>query len=409
VSVRPAQADAAVANTATYVAACRAVGRPESGLTAEQVRAWYATEQGLNLAALDADSAAVAAAADAADEGLQAAREGLAILTGAWAGGSGSAAVEFVERHCVAAATVVAGLRDAAEVLNSLRQRLGDLIETKAEAAVRIDDRSAGPRPGWLAGAEAVLSGAPDSAAVQLVSQQIAPWVDEIRSEWVTAMRSSTESVTTAYAESANRLTARGDPRFEMPAPRSTPDRDPPGAAPQPEAPAAAPQPAPAQWVPQSAPAQSVPLVSPTLPDADGGLAALVAALADALAAAPETGLDVETEPEEADPEEAEPDESEPVIPEPVEPEPVEPDPEVQTGTGESKEPAAQPDPAAEPEPVADADSEQPEQPAPQPQPQPPALETPQPPSPPPLAAESTAADQSPCEIAADELPQVGQ
>jgi uncharacterized protein YukE len=404
VSVRPAQADAAVANTATYVAACRAVGRPESGLTAEQVRAWYATEQGLNLAALEADSAAVAAAADAADEGLQAAREGLAILAGAWAGGSGSAAVEFVERHCAAAVTVVAGLRDAAEVLNSLRQRLGDLIETKAEAAVRIDDRSAGPRPGWLAGAEAVLSGAPDSAAVQVVSQQIAPWVDEIRSEWVTAMRSSTESVTTAYAESANRLTARGDPRFEMPAPRSTPDHHSPGAAPQPEAPAAAPQPAPAQWAPQSAPAQSVPLVSPTLPDADGGLAALVAALADVLAAAPETGLDVETEPEEADPEE-----SEPVIPEPVEPEPVEPEPEVQTGTGESKESAAQPDPAAEPEPVADADPAQPEQPAPQPQPQPPALETPPPPSPPPLAAESTAADQSPCEIAADELPQVGQ
>ncbi len=398
-SVRPAQADAAVANTATYVAACRAVGRPESGLTAEQVRAWYATEQGLSLAALEADSAAVAAAADAADEGLQAAREGLAILAGAWAGGSGSAAVEFVERHCAAAATVVAGLRDAAEVLDSLRQRLGDLIETKAEAAVRIDDRSAGPRPEWLAGAEAVLSGVPDSAAVQLVSQQIAPWVDEIRSEWVTAMRSSTESVTTAYVESANRLTARGDPRFEMPAPRSTPDRDPPGAAPQPEAPAAAPQPAPAQWAPQAAPPPSVPLVSPPLPDASGGLAALVAALAESLAAAPETGLDVEAEPEEAEPEE--------------------PEPEVETGIGESKEPEAQPDPAAEPEPVADADPEQTEPqepqepPAPQPQPQPPEPETAPPPSPlplpPPLAAESTAADQSPCEIAADELPQVGQ
>ena len=398
-SVRPAQADAAVANTATYVAACRAVGRPESGLTAEQVRAWYATEQGLSLAALEADSAAVAAAADAADEGLQAAREGLAILAGAWAGGSGSAAVEFVERHCAAAATVVAGLRDAAEVLDSLRQRLGDLIETKAEAAVRIDDRSAGPRPEWLAGAEAVLSGVPDSAAVQLVSQQIAPWVDEIRSEWVTAMRSSTESVTTAYVESANRLTARGDPRFEMPAPRSTPDRDPPGAAPQPEAPAAAPQPAPAQWAPQAAPPPSVPLVSPPLPDASGGLAALVAALAESLAAAPETGLDVEAEPEEAEPEE--------------------PEPEVETGIGESKEPEAQRDPAAEPEPVADADPEQTEPqepqepPAPQPQPQPPAPETAPPPSPlpppPPLAAESTAADQSPCEIAADELPQVGQ
>jgi hypothetical protein len=409
VSVRPAQADTAVANTATYVAACRAVGRPESGLTAEQVRAWYATEQGLNLAALEADGAAVAAAAAAADEGLQAAREGLAILAGAWAGGSGSAAVEFVERHCAAAATVVAGLRDAAEVLNSLRQRLGDLIETKAAAAVRIDDRSAGPRPEWLAGAEAVLSGAPDSAAVQVVAHQIAPWVDEIRSEWVTAMRSSTESVATAYAESANRLTARGDPRFEMPAPRSTPDRDPPGAAPQPEAPTAVPQPAPAQWAPQSAPAQSVPLVSPALPDAGGGLAALVTALADALAAAPETGLDVETEPEEAQPEEADPEEADPEEAEPVIPEPVQPEPEVQTGTGESKEPAAQPDPAAEPEPVADADLEPQEPPAPQPQP--PAPETPPPPSPlpPPLAAESTAADQSPCEIAADELPQVGQ
>jgi hypothetical protein len=307
--------------------------------------------------------------------------------------------VEFVERHCAAAATVVAGLRDAAEVLNSLRQRLGDLIETKAEAAVRIDDRSAGPRPEWLAGAEAVLSGAPDSTAVQVVSQQIAPWVDEIRSEWVTAMRSSTESVSTAYAESANRLTARGDPRFEMPAPHSTPDRDPPSAAPQPEAPAAAPQPAPAQWAPQAAPAQSVPLVSPPLPDAGGGLAALVAALAEALVAAPETGPDVETGPEEAGP---------------VEPDPEEPEPEVETGIGESKEPEAQSDPAAEPEPVADADPEQPEQPeppAPQPQPQPPAPETPPPPSPlpPPLAAESTAADQSPCEIAADELPQVGQ
>ena len=68
----------------------------------------------LALDALDADGAALSAAAAAAEEALGVQREALDVLTEAWRGVSGSGAADFVARNCEAAAEVVTALRDAA-------------------------------------------------------------------------------------------------------------------------------------------------------------------------------------------------------------------------------------------------------------------------------------------------------
>ena len=53
-----------MANTEAYVDACRAVGYQNADLTSRggQIGEWYSTEDGLDLAALDADCAVRAAA-----------------------------------------------------------------------------------------------------------------------------------------------------------------------------------------------------------------------------------------------------------------------------------------------------------------------------------------------------------
>ena len=140
VAARLAQGRTAVANTQVYVDGCRAVGYQNVDLTTRggQVDEWYATEDGLDLAALDADCATLLAAAGTAAEVLRIERAGMAVMASAWSGDSGGLASEFVERHCSAGATMVDAMRSAAETCTALRDRLWVLINGKVDTATAI-------------------------------------------------------------------------------------------------------------------------------------------------------------------------------------------------------------------------------------------------------------------------------
>ncbi len=377
---RLADGAAAALNTETYVAACRALGVGGAGLSAAMVRDLWGAEDGLSLAALDTDSAALQNAADAAEDGLRAQREALALLSEAWRGSAGPVALERVAGHCADSQAAVTALRDAASALGSLRDQLGELLAAKADAAVRIDGRA-----GLLADAAAVVDGTADGSAAEAVRQRIAPYVDaDVRAEWVSAMRTATDSVAAAYEQSAAKLLEHTAPVGT--APVGTVPSDPEGAVPPPAPPSAGPA--------GAGPPVSVPDLSgllPPVPDVGAPLATLVAHIAEALGGADGAealggadgaGGDGESGPPESDggggksaartddpggPETAASAATKPAVSQPAAaagPPPADPPPA-----------AADPAPAARPEPAAAAEPD---------------------------------AGQTPCAIAADALPQAG-
>lgn len=267
VAARLAEGRPAVANTQAYVDACRAVGYQNPDLTAHggQVDEWYANEDGLDLVALESDCAALRAAAGAAEEALRIERAAAAAMDSAWSGDSGSAAGEFVERHCASGAAVADALRSSAQVCTALRDKLWGLIDGKVATATAIDDRRSGERAAWLAAARAVTTGAAEGAgATEIVKQQILPYVDgDIRAEWVGAMRSASASVEGAYDEAIQALTGQGTMDFAIPSHLGPPT--PPPAAPQ----AAQDHPAPAPiTTPAAAPTAAAAPAAPDLPAA---------------------------------------------------------------------------------------------------------------------------------------------
>ncbi|MCE9516881.1 MAG: hypothetical protein K8R24_13295, partial [Mycobacterium sp.] len=105
VTHRLAEGERALAHTETYVAACRGVVTVP--LTPERVDELFRAEDGLRLAALDADSAALAAATTGAEGALDLQRGAIGALSAAWRGGTGSAAMDFLSRQYESAAQVV--------------------------------------------------------------------------------------------------------------------------------------------------------------------------------------------------------------------------------------------------------------------------------------------------------------
>jgi hypothetical protein len=433
VTARLAAGRGSVSNTQAYVSACHAVGYQHPDLTthAAQILEWYGGEDGLDLRALDADCALLRAGAAATDEALRVARDGAAAMSAAWQGESSSVANEFIDRHCGAGAVVARALHAAVGACEMLRDSLGRLVDEKVGAAVSIDDRRAGERPAWLAAAAAVTGGgAGREEVVEVVTQQITPYVDaDIRTEWLTAMRSATASVAAAYEDALRHLNGAPASYFEVPGQFSaqrapTPDV-PPAAAPSVAAatvPAAAMLPAAAELTPASSPpvpdaaavqplpptplaepsappslANGAPAGAPAMPDVTGGLSGLVGQIADALgglfegipdsaAADDPPELDDPVEPDEHE-DEDEPEEdvveadTEDAVPEAV--------PAAQEAADGDVQPAGEPA-------VTDAEPADPVAAAPPPEP---------PPAEPPVQPDG----QTPCEIAADELAQVGQ
>lgn len=431
-----------MANTQAYVTACHAVGYQHPDLTAHagQVLEWFSCEDGLDLAVLDADCAALRAASAAADDAVRISRDGLAALAAAWDGDSGSVAVGFVERHCARAMVVADALRSAAETCEALRDELARVVDEKVSAAMAIDNRAAGQRPAWLAAAAAVTGGGAERAdALDVVSHEIVPYVDaDVRTDWLTAMRSATSSVSAAYEAALRQLNACAPGYFEVPgalgAPPPSPVPAPTRTVPASAAPSSMPAAAqdllapldtggPAAPLPMAATTPAQPLAPdpfaaaptppaidapastgmpamPAMPDVGGGLSGLIGQIADALGGVidgvpdnavdedlPEDLVDEEDPDEEVgDTEDAAPEDDPPIAETPGE--------DVAT-----EEPSAPDGDVAQP-----ADVEPPPPPPPE---APPAAETPPAAPPPPVVDQPD--EQTPCEIAADELPQVGQ
>ena len=218
VAGRLAEGQPAVEHTQAYVRACQALGYDDPELTSRpsQISDWYNTEQGLDLHALEGDCAQLRAAAGAVTEALRMQRAQVDELAAAWSGPGAESALAFLQRHCDAANAVATEIRAAAQRCESLRDNLWHLVDVKVATAIAIDDRTAANRPAWLAAAMAVTSG--DRTADELVQRQIKPYVDnDIRAEWVTAMRSARARVATAYDMVIDKFAAAAPVDFEIP------------------------------------------------------------------------------------------------------------------------------------------------------------------------------------------------
>ncbi|MGH3677768.1 MAG: hypothetical protein ACRDU5_18940, partial [Mycobacterium sp.] len=221
VAARLAEGRPAVANTQEYVWACHLLGyqNPDLTLHGAQVRDWYSSEDGLDLRALDADRAALAAMAAATENALQLQEQQLGALAGAWQGRGGEASREFLLRHGQTSAAAAASVRTVVDALTALRDDLWHRVDEKVTAAVAIDDRRQTERAEWLAAAQTVATGAGDRAvASELVDQQVKPFVDnDIRADWLSAMKSAMASVAAAFDAATAALTAEPATVFEVP------------------------------------------------------------------------------------------------------------------------------------------------------------------------------------------------
>lgn len=438
IDARLADGRSAVDDFAEYVQACQLLGHlhPELAGPAER----YATEEGLNLSALDADAAALAAMAAAADEAVRQQADVMTALSGSWAGPGAAAALDFLRRHHQAATTVAAAVHEAAGAFGALRDELWRAVDGKVGTTLAIDERAAGQRATWLAAARTVTTGSGDrSVASELIDQQVEPFVaNDIRADWLEAMRAGSASVTAAYDTAIARLRAGPHTVFEVPgalgpewiAPvdHGAPARDPlpspvgasVGVAPAALAMPAAPPPsalAPAPLMSESPVGQLSPIPSAAAPlgDLGGGapglggmglsgfgqqlsdlIGGLVGASAEATPELPELDqpdLDQADEVDEKRDEapgddEAAKDPDAEDVKEGEEAEPVDATIESET------EPQEEPDAPIEPPPPPPAPTEVPTAPVP-----------PIPPADP----EALPEPKTPCEIAADELPQVGE
>jgi hypothetical protein len=240
VAARLAEGRPAVEHTQAYVLACHLLGYQHPDLTAHgsQVRDWYETEAGLDLRVLDDDSAALRAAVNTIDEALWLQRAQLTEIAAAWTGSGADSATRFLQRHCDTAAEVAAHVRAAAEGYAALRDNLWQLVDGKVATAVAIDDRRLGERSTWLAAAQTVTAGAGEgSTAEELVRQHVTPYVDsDIRADWLTAMRSTAASEEASYDAAIDALSSTREVCFEIPGelgPRWQPVFDePPGTSP---------------------------------------------------------------------------------------------------------------------------------------------------------------------------------
>lgn len=221
VAARLDQGQPAVETFAELVWACGLLGYQHPDLTAHvgQVHDWYATEDGLDLRTLEADCAALAAAAGSAGQALRLQDDQLTVLTQAWQGGGAQAAREFLLRHGGAAQQAVAAIGRAADTMTALRDQLCRAVDSKVDATERIAMRCAAHRDTWLAAARTVRTGLGDRAAAsELIDVQVKPFVDsEIAADWVGAMRSATTAVDDAYRAAITALTDRPVPVFEIP------------------------------------------------------------------------------------------------------------------------------------------------------------------------------------------------
>jgi len=430
---------AAVDDLQIYVSACGRRGYNHPDLTArpDQVRRWYGAHDGMDARLLDADAATLRETARDGAAAVDTLRGAISDASAAWTGAGGTAGLDFLRRHCHNLDLLMQNLHTATGVYDTLRDELWAIIDRHVTGTAAIDART--QPTSWRAASHAVLGGAavPEEMAA-IVDDQITPFVDGVvATEWLGLMRRSADDVTTAYRRAIEAISACPAVHFELPGAldfgrqpavtaRPAPGYPPPRAQPLP------PVAAPSAALPVSAPPAAAPAL-PTVPAAvaDPGMGALGSmpgmppipsgpTLPSFDGTGGSSGLGGSGHPgglPDA------PDLPEPDLPElggePDEPDLDEPAPEDEPGElTESDEPDPDPDPDPEPEPDPDpdpepdsedeADSEEPHPDGPEPAP----AEFPPAPPPPDCAPPEVAAPApsgSPCEIAADELPQAGQ
>ncbi|MCV7131575.1 hypothetical protein H7J06_01135 [Mycobacterium hodleri] len=270
VAGRLAEGRPAVDDVEEYVAACRRLGYQHPDLTGHpaQVRDWYSGEDGLDLRALESDHGALSAAASAAEDAARMQADVMADLDAAWSGRGATAAREFLWRSCQSATAVSSAVRAAADAVATLRDALWQAVDAKVAATEALVGEQ---RAHWLAAAKTVTTGAGDvAAASELVDLEVTPFVDAIvGADWVTAMRESAAAVDAAYDAAIARITAPvaafGVPGVLGPRGDLVATKDP---TPAPVA-AAVPEPASVQTVPAAAvgsvpaPAAAAPWSSP--------------------------------------------------------------------------------------------------------------------------------------------------
>ncbi|MBV5242469.1 hypothetical protein KUF57_02830 [Mycolicibacterium sp. PAM1] len=433
-----------------YVAACRQLGYEHRDLTLHpaQVTDWYGTEDGMDLAALHRCCVALDAVGRAAQEALAVQERQLGELSAAWEGAGGDAARMFLARHGDSSAVAAAAVRTAAEALVSLREELWRVVGGKVDSTVSAEGRAAGAQAQWSAAATSVTTGTGDTAtAGEIVEHAVKPFVDTvIRDEWLPAMRDAVAAVTAAYDGATAEIAAERTPTFDVPGdlgpdcPEPRPNCDdegqsgraavaasPPAAAtsaawsppagtqaataPSAWSPPVPPAPVPSAPVapaPLAAPAPEAPLPSPGslgsgMPGLGGGPSGFGQHFADALSGLLGGGLGGDAL------ESPDLDLEEPALDEPG----VE-EPELEEENEEDAELEEDDEAEEKPESVVAADPVLPEEPC-DPPPEPAAtVAAPEPPAPPPPAepvpaAEPASDEQTPCEIAAGEVPQVGE
>lgn len=209
VAGRLADGRPAVDDVEEYVAACRRLGYQHPDLTTHtaQVRDWYCGEDGLDVRALDSDHGALAAAASAAEDAARMQADLMADLDAAWSGRGATAAHEFLWRSCQSATSVSVSVRAAADAVAALRDALWQAVDGKVLATEAVVSEH---RADWLAAATTVRTGVGDvAAASELIGLEVTPFVDlEVGAEWVAAMREAASAVDAAYDAALGRIAA---------------------------------------------------------------------------------------------------------------------------------------------------------------------------------------------------------
>lgn len=434
-----------------YVRACRRLGH--SAPEPADLHAAYTAEDGVDLPALDTDGRALSEIVVAAEDALQLQEQARRALGAAWQGAGPDAAADHLRRHAEAAQVAVAGLRGAATALGELRNRLWQLIDAKVERTVGVEAR--GLRTEWLAAARTVTTGAGDrSGASELVDMQVAPFVaDDVGVDWVSSMRDTEAAIRQAYRDAAAMAASAavfGSPGAFGPQPVAAEPVSYPSGPPAPSAPAgttAAPPPVPAPpaaTVPAAAAPAADPMAAaapmPAMPSPGGlagggaaplgsglsGLGGLGQSFADLLGGLlgsggsggdplgdslagdgdPPEDLDIPElgdAPDDEDADREDDDEEDPEDDDPDDEDAGAEDPGAEDGTTPPEEPTGavgSTEPTAAPTEPASPVEPQPDPPVPTPVPEPPAE--------PAVAVPAEPATDTPCEIAADELPQAG-
>ena len=213
VAARLAEARDAVARTQTYVSACSRLGYRHPELTGYdgQLLDHYDGHAGMDLRALDADCAALGALAQSADDAVHQQRLQLDDVGATWRGPGAASAVEFLRGYCDDGAVLSGRLREVAARYTALRDELWRLVDDKAAAVQAVDEQVGTQRPVWLAAAQAVNEGIADDQAAAVIRQHVMPYVDsEVRGRWWLAVRSAAQSTASAYAAAARDVAAPG-------------------------------------------------------------------------------------------------------------------------------------------------------------------------------------------------------